>query len=392
VNYRLPAQKVPQYIRCPFCNAPHIYIYRNNGTKKSQFKCKVCKRVFQSERHESKSKYFCPYCNYALYKWKENKELTIYKCPNDNCHKYQKELKKLNAKERKLIQTHGSQFKLRYQYREYHYELAELDHSSPKTPKIDIKKIYNSKNILGLILAFYVSFAVSARKTAAILKSIFKINISYQTVLNYAEASAYYAHKVNMKYKGVSDNVQAGDETYIKIKGKDNFVFFFISALKRNITSYHIDNNRATLPAVKAMMEAKRTVKENEKVTFITDGNPSYPAGIHFINALSDNDKSNITHHKVIGLQNLDSESEQYRPFKQIIERLNRTYKQHVRPSHGFNSANGAVSLTTLFVTHYNFLRPHSSLNFRVPVPLRVLNDVEDLQTKWIKLLSMAYT
>ena len=34
-----------------------------------------------------------------------------------------------------------------------------------------------------------------------------------------------------------------------------------------------------------------------------------------------------------------NSESEAYRPYKQLIERLNRTFKYHVRPAGGFASA-----------------------------------------------------
>lgn len=278
---------------------------------------------------------------------------------------------------------------MRYQYREYHYSFEELEHSKPQNPTVNLKKIHNSQNILGLILSFYVSFAISARKTALILKWVFQIRISYQTVLNYAEAAAYYAHQFNISNKGPVDSVQAGDETYIKIKGKNNYVFFFISAAKRSISSYHIADSRETLPATTAMLEAIRTVDKNQQITFITDGNPAYPSGIHFINALNDSDKRCIKHQKVIGLQNLDDESETFRPFKQIVERLNRTYKFHARPSHGFNTMNGAVALTTLFVTHYNFLRPHTALRYRVPVPIKEIETLENIQTKWIKILSL---
>jgi transposase InsO family protein len=92
----------------------------------------------------------------------------------------------------------------------------------------------------------------------------------------------------------------------------------------------------------------------------------------------------------VIGLQNLDAESEEYRSFKQLVERLNRTYKYHVRPAAGFNSKNGAVSLTTLFVTHYNFLRPHMSLRYQPPVPLQELKALPTIQARWTKILSLA--
>ena len=137
------------------------------------------------------------------------------------------------------------------------------------------------------------------------------------------------------------------------------------------------------------MLEATRTAAPGQTITLVTDGNPSYPAGIHFINAQSDN-QNPLQHRKVIGLQNLDSESEQFRPFKQIIERLNRTYKFHIRAAAGFNTPNGAIALTTLFVTHYNFLRPHTSLNYNVPIQLQALKGLPTIQARWVKILSLA--
>lgn len=194
----------------------------------------------------------------------------------------------------------------------------------------------------------------------------------------------------NMKYKDTPDNFLAGDETYIKVLGKNNYIFFFMSDQKRSIASYHYADNRETLPAIISMREAKRTAKPNQQINFVTDGNPSYVAALQFINSFEKNNDS-IQHHKVIGLQNLDAESEEYRSFKQLIERLNRTYKSHIRQAHGFNSPNGAIALTTLFVTHYNFLRPHSSLKYKVPIPLDFLEGINTIQAKWLKILSMAY-
>jgi putative transposase len=254
---------------------------------------------------------------------------------------------------------------------------------------VDLSKIYNSPDVLGLILSFYVSFAISARKTALILNMVFQLKLSYQTVLNYAEAAAFYCHNFNLTYKGNVDDTQAGDEAYIKVSGEQHYTFFFISSKNRKITAYHLDTTRDTLPATIAMQEAIRTAHPHQHSILVTDGNPAYPAGIHFINSQSIN-KPDIHHRKVIGLQNLDEESAEFRPFKQLIERLMRTYKHHVRPSHGFNSINGAVALTTLFVTHYNFLRPHSSLKYKTPVLLSELDPISTIQGRWAKILSLA--
>jgi transposase-like protein len=239
------------------------------------------------------------------------------------------------------------------------------------------------------VLAFHVSFAIAARKTARILREIFQIPISYQTVLNYAEAAAPYCHLFNLTRKGKIDDTTAGDEAYIRIAGKRAYTFLFISIPNHKITAYHVADSRDTLPATVAMTEAARTAKPEQNITLITDANPAYPAGLHFINAHRNPDNP-IHHQKVIGLQNLDEESEIFRHYKQISERLNRTYKYHIRAAYGFKIPNGAISLTTLFVTHYNFLRPHMTLKYQVPIPIDELKWVKTLQEKWCRIIDIA--
>jgi len=390
VRYRPGSPRVPDLVVCPSCRAPSGYLYYNDGKQRSQLLCKVCGERFQAEgRFQRKTRYRCPYCLHALFTWKERKEVTIYKCCNDACEYRVRQMSKLNEKERELAKKRSSQFKLSYQYREYHYHPHELVPSSPERQFLNLGRAYNGPNVLGLVLAFYVSFALSARKTALVLRSVFGISLSYQSVLNYAAAAAFYCHSFNLTHKGSIDEVSAGDEAYLKVMGKQHYVFFFISSKSLKITAYHVADTRETLPAIIAMNEAIRTADPKQVIILVTDGNPSYAAGLHYLNEKRGNDAS-VAHRKVIGLQNLDSESETYRPYKQLIERLNRTFKHHMRPSHGFNSVNGAVALVTLFVTHYNFLRPHTSLKWQVPIPLKELEGITTIQGRWAKILSLA--
>lgn len=387
VNPKNPETKVPQNSICKSCSAPSRYLYYNDGKKRSQIKCKLCGALSPLHpRHRCKTKYFCPHCGHALYLWKERKDVSIYKCDNDNCPNFLSNKSRLNLAEKLLAKIKSSQFKLRYQFREYHFTPEQLAHSAPEKAS-SILAIRTSLNTLCLALTFYISMGISARKTAFILKHVFSVPASYQTVLNYAQSAAYCCHQFNLTYKGTVDDTQAGDETCIKVVGKHNYTFFFISSQSRKITAYHVDDSRDTLPATIAMSEAIRTSQPDQNITLVTDGNPSYPAGIHFINQ---SHSSSLTHKKVIGLQNLDAESEEFRPFKQLVERLLRTYKFHTRAACGFNSKNGAVALTTLFVTYYNFLRPHFALNHSVPIPLEALKDIDTLQGKWAKILQIA--
>lgn len=283
-------------------------------------------------------------------------------------------------------------FKVNYLYKEYHFTPQQLKHSEPTTPRksrVDIFKIHHTDHILGLILTFYISFALSARKTALVLRMVFNIEVSHQTVLNYIQAVAYYAHQFNMTHKGPIDDISVGDETYIKIGGEQNYVWFCVSASKRTITAYHLADDRETRSAVTTLKEAFSTASPGQELTFISDGLGSYTEAIHFLNSSRKHNK--IKHIQVIGLKDKDDVSEQYRSFKQLIERFNRTYKHHVKPAVGFNSFNGAMALTVLFVTYYNFLRPHMSLNYRTPIQIHQLDGINTIQARWVKLLSMMY-
>ena len=165
-----PKTKVPEGSICRICGAPCQYLYFNDGRKRTQLKCKVCSSLSQvHHRHRSKAKYFCPHCGYSLYLWKERRDVSIYKCDNDRCPSFLKNKAKLNFRERILAKIKPSQFKLRYQYREYHFTEEELKHSLPEEKdSSSLFKIYNSLNTLCLALTFHISLGISARKTATV--------------------------------------------------------------------------------------------------------------------------------------------------------------------------------------------------------------------------------
>jgi transposase-like protein len=390
VQIRDNANKVPQSIRCAHCDAPAEFLYYNDGKKRSQILCKVCKNTFTpGKRYTRKTKYLCPYCHKSLFLWKDQSDVSYYKCANKNCAHRIRELGKLNENEKKLRQTNPEHFKINYQYRDYHYNIADLNTATPQDkPKVDLNKIHNDMYTFCLVLTLHISYAITARKTAHMLQNIFGIKISYQTVLNYVETAAYYLHHFNQTYKGDVDSHVAGDETYIKQQGLWHYVWLMISAKSRKIVGYNYSDNRSVKPAIAVMLDVLKTAAKDQKFIFIVDGNPSYQAAAHYIN--KQNNLLKIDIKKVIGLENMDDESQTYRHFKQIIERLNRTFKYHTQYQNGFGSTNGAISKLVCFVTYYNFMRPHKSLNYKTPVVLDELDGIDLIQDKWKKVISMA--
>jgi len=314
--------------------------------------------------------------------------VTIYKCGNPKCPCRTAKMNRLNEAEKKIRTKRLSQFKLNYQYRDYHYQPGELSVAEPHKPTVDLNRTHNNLNIIALVLTLHISYAITARKTAHMLKNIWNIPLSYQTVLNYIQSVAYYCHQFNLKHNGDPDDINAGDETYLKVKGKWHYAWLFIGAISKKICAYHLSDNRGAKPAITTMIELLRTAPKEKNITLITDGNPSYQAGIHFINQNIKTVKAGLKN--VIGLQNNDEQSEKYRPYKQMVERLNRTYKYHLQAQNGFACINGAIAKLILFVTHYNFLRPHKAINYKTPVQLPQLNGFDLIQNKWVKIISLA--
>ena len=79
--------------------------------------------------------------------------------------------------------------------------------------------------------------------------------------------------------------------------------------------------------------------------------------------------------------------SKEFRPFKQIIERLNRTYKASYRPTNGFDSIDGANYALALWVAYYNFLRPHKHNNYRPLNKVDMLDGADNMPGKWQLLI-----
>lgn len=378
---------VPSTLTCPKCGAPHTYLYDNTGGR-GQYKCKVCSCLFNLKNYYSKAAHLkCPHCGKPLELIKERKDFFVFKCKNDACSFYTSNLRSMTKAEREAFAQRPHDFKVRYIYRQFNFDYQPLSKSSPVLPTVDLSKIYCSSHVLGLILTYHVNFGLSSRKTAAVMQDVHAVQISHQTVLNYAEVAAALIKPFLDNYPYELSNSFCGDETYIKVNGKWQYIFFFFDAVKKIILSYRVSPKRDTLSAIKALDDVLSKLNPiPDQLSFVVDGNPIYILAQHF-----------FAHHgypfdvkQVIGLTNDDPVSAEFRPLKQIIERLNRTFKGNYRTTHGFHSDDGPIAFTTLFTAYFNFLRPHSALEHSVPVVIPELAELPHMPARWSKLIKLS--
>ena len=224
--------------------------------------------------------------------------------------------------------------------------------------------------------------------------SVNNINISHQTIINYSNAAVHIIKPFIDTYNYDLSNQFCGDETYIKVKGDWHYIFYFFDASKKIILSYFVSPKRDTASAITAILSVIKKAKacKDDFLNLIVDGNPIYLLAKQFID--ENKDKGNFPDLKitrVIGLTNEDKISTKYRPLKQIIERLNRTFKRSYYTTYGFGSENGSIYYVNLFTAYFNFLREHKSLEYDVPVNIDSVQNKPNMPAKWVELINLSY-
>jgi len=372
---------IPADTRCPCCNAPADYIYRNNGSK-GQFLCKVCSFLFSAEKNRFQKAYElrCPFCSHSLVPIKDRKEFRIWKCVNRNCSYYRNNLKKVDPGS----PNGKSDYKLHYLYREFSVDFfrMKLTDFSSKVATMKFRK-YDA-NVMGLCLTLHVNLQLSLRKTSQALQDLYGFRVSHQQVANYCRLAAICVKPFVDTYDYRPHETFVADETYIKIRGIRSYVWFIMDSVTRSIIGYQVSSSRSVGPCIMAMRMAFSHIRNKipEGFRFIADGYSAYPlAAQQFFHQFGEKMKFEIT--QVIGLTNDDAVSTEFRPYMQLIERLNRTYKASYRKTNGFHGLDGANYDLALWVAYYNFLRPHKTMGYRVLNEVPVLQEAGVMPGQW---------
>jgi len=381
-------KSVPADSVCPRCGAPHTYIYDNTGGR-GQLLCKVCNLRFNKGKTDFKPiALICPYCGHTLVQKKDRKHFNIHKCVNKDCPFYLDSLRKLSPEDRAEYQHDKHKFKLHYIYREFTIDFFKMDLSTLPKGATNLTFRNFSPHIMGLCLTYNVNLGLSTRTTARALREVHGVNLSHVTVSNYAKTAAALVKPFVDAYDYKPTNYLAADETYTKVKGVRHYVWFVMDALKKSILGYQISSSRDVGPCILAMRMAFSKFKEfpGKALKFAADGYTAYKlAQQQFM--LQNMDFNLI---QVIGLTNDDPVSEEYRWLKQIIERLNRTFKFSYQVTNGYGSGEGSNTHVALFVAYYNFLRPHPYTYWQPLNSIPELESIPNMPAKWQKLIELS--
>jgi len=390
VKRKAGKRKPPHHAHCDWCEAPAKYLSINDGKK--QVYCKVCKQYSNYEKQIKDVAIRCPHCNKTLEKMVKDTEKNgylYYKCRNKKCPYFisnKTRLKKLSTKQQKKFK------KLHYIYRKPIIDITSLHPNLPHKPNVELAQLRSSAYVVGLILT-YQAYGHSSRTIASLMEEIHGVTISHQTVKNYVAAAAYRLAPLLFNYPYQLSGTLAADETYIRIIARWGYLTLCFDPKAQIIAALNVSEKRNLIELAKAINHAVSKFSLDvlsELADFnplvVTDGNPVYQLIFQFLRQAN----IVINHKVVIGLENNDDQSADFRNLKQIIERLNKNFKKYINNSEYFGSTSGLLSAAVIFASHFNFIRKNSVLDGNIPVPIDAINIQDNQPCRWIRLLEYA--
>lgn len=207
-----------------------------------------------------------------------------------------------------------------------------------------------AEQISAALAMFYdgLSFAEIARRMAEDYGNPVVESTVYRWVINYTMKAVNELESLKPK---VSDTWVV-DETVIKVGGNNLWFWDVIDEETRFLLASHLSKARTIEDVVFFMRKARKQAGKAPR-WILSDGMVAYPDGIERVFG------ADAKHVQAKGITHEINTN--------LIERFHGTLKDRVKVLRGFKTTDTASLLLEGFLVHYNFFRPHMTLNDRTP-------------------------
>jgi len=176
--------------------------------------------------------------------------------------------------------------------------------------------------------------------------------ISDVTVLNWVNRFTDLAVDETSKYRPKVGSVWVADETVINIDGKNVWLWDIIDTDTRFLIATHMSYTRTSNDAEQLMKHAYERTGKIPRVIY-TDKLRAYLEGIERVFGAD----TKHTHGSPFDVENNTNQ----------IERFHGTIKSRTKVMRGLHSVESARKYLDGWLVHYNYFRPHMSLNDQTP-------------------------
>ncbi|HAF59625.1 MAG TPA: IS6 family transposase, partial [Clostridiales bacterium UBA9856] len=224
-----------------------------------------------------------------------------------------------------------------------------------KPESFSFKGMRHPLHIVLHALTYYFCGNSTTRKVAQTLHMVHQVKVSHVTVSKWIKRFAPVFKKIaddRLLGINISDSDEWHfDETYIKIAGKDYYLWLSIDSEARLVLDFNLSPMRDSASAHSLLSNCRKKFGQPRSAV-ISDRYYAYqqPASLFFPNA---------KHIRVEDFDDLINNN--------VLEAFNGQFKAWYKPKRGFNSFESANRLIATYIFFYNFIRPHSSLNGLTP-------------------------
>ncbi len=236
-----------------------------------------------------------------------------------------------------------------------------------------LKVRYEIEIIATAINWYYEGF--SLRKIKRNLNLIYGINPNHYTILKWIRKySTQIKEYIDEHYKLKISNSNFVDETVIKCKGKNVWLWGIIDNNSRYLIDYIYVRDRNYKTGLKLFTNYRDKII-NYPINIISDGLKLYPKVIR-------RTFPKTVHINLIRFDGLIHNN--------IVERFWGTIKDKTKVCRGFKNLVSTKSIIDGLMIHYNFVKPHETLNGSTPAKAIGIGLSSSLnENKWLDLLKL---
>jgi transposase-like protein len=217
-------------------------------------------------------------------------------------------------------------------------------------------KMRAEKNLVVAALDFYYD-GLSLRKAQRNLEQIFGETVSQVTILNWIKKYSKLVKDFVTTLTPQLSGLWHEDETMLSCEGKNVWFWEMIDEDTKFLVASHVSGTRTLEDTITVFKRGLEQSKVRPRAVFV-DGSFVYETAFN---------KVFYTMRKDTTPELVQRVGIRARETNNIVERMHGTVKDRTRVMRGFKAFESTKSILEGFTIHYNYVRPHQSLNGKTP-------------------------
>ena len=212
------------------------------------------------------------------------------------------------------------------------------------------------KNSMVVALNLYYD-GLSLRKTQRNLEQIYGIKVSQVTILNWIKKYSKLVKEYMTTFTPQLSGLWHEDETMLQCEGKNIWFWEMIDEDTKFLVASHLSGTRSLEDTIAIFKKGLDQSKVRPKAVFV-DGSLVYNSAFN---------KVFYSRYKAQRVELVQKVGIRARETNNIVERLHGTLKDRTKPMRGLKAFESTKSILEGYAIHYNYVRPHQSLNGKTP-------------------------